>query len=159
MNNIAKFFRESMIARFLIPLGLVLIVFGIIMFIVNIKNQNYLEITSTVTNAVKTSDSYTDVDGEYVEEKYEVTIKYNVDNHEYENKLEDMPKYDIGDKIKIYYNPNDPSQITQTKSLTIPMVMIASGVVSITCGIISIINAIKKHKLLKEQEKGWENGK
>ena len=40
MNTIATFFRESRLARFLIPGGLFIVIFGIIMYSINIKNQN-----------------------------------------------------------------------------------------------------------------------
>jgi hypothetical protein len=57
--------------------------------------------------------------------------------------------------MTIYYNPTDPSQITQTKSLVFPIMFIVLGIASLTAGIISAVNAFKKMKKMKEQERSW----
>ena len=158
MNKIATFFRESYIARFLIPVGLILIIFGVVFFIANTKNQDYIEVESTVSNVELYQDEYIDTDGNRVEATYDVSVKYNVDGKEYEAVLSGLSKHKIGDKIKIYYNPSNPSQITQTKSLIFPLLMIAGGVAAFASGIVSGLNAIKKYRKMKEQEKGWANG-
>ena len=41
MNKLFTFMRESQTARFLIPVGLILTIFGIVMLVINIKNQNF----------------------------------------------------------------------------------------------------------------------
>ena len=56
-----------------------------------------------------------------------------------------------------YYNPKDPSQVTMTKSLILPIIIIVAGIASLVGGIISAVKAIKRYKDMKEQEKGWEN--
>lgn len=157
MNTLATFFRESRLARFLIPGGLFIIIFGIIMYSINIKNQNYIETESIVSNVVQTAEGYTDTDGEYVQPTYDVTVKYTVNDQEYENVLSNVGEYKVGDKLKIYYDPSDPNQITQTISLVLPIILMAAGGVMLVGGIFSAINAIKKQKALKEQEKGWKN--
>ncbi len=48
-----------------------------------------------------------------------------------------MSKDKVGDKLKIYYNPHNPSNVTQTKSLVLPIVMIACGIVFLIGGILS----------------------
>ena len=60
MNKLFTFMRESSTARFFIPLGLILIVFGIFMFIINTKNQNYIETSATVENVEVAQEEYTD---------------------------------------------------------------------------------------------------
>ena len=159
MNNIATFFRESRTARFFIPAGIILIVFGIITFIISIKNQNYIETQATISKVELSQEAYTDSDGNYVEATYDISLKYTVGGKEYEEILGGLPKYNIGDKMKIYYNPSNPSQITQTKSLILPIAIIAGGLAALVGGIISAANAIKKQKTLKAQEEGWKNGK
>ena len=159
MNSMATFFRESRTARFFIPAGIILIIFGIFMFIVNNNNKNYVEVESTVTSVNIDQEAYIDVDGNQVEATYTVNLKYNVDGKEYTGDLSGVSKYNIGDKIKIYYNPDDPTQITQTKSLILPIVIVVAGLSSLTFGIVSSIRAIKEHKELKSQEEGWKNGK
>ena len=158
MNKIFTFMRESSTARFFIPVGLLLIIFGVFMFVVNIKNQNYVETEAIVTNVEIAQEEYIDVDGNRVEATYNAYVKYTVNGREYNGKFENVAKYNVGDKMKMYYNPDDPSQITQTKSLIFPIVLVALGIASLVGGIISVGNAIKKHNKMKEQERSWENG-
>ena len=157
MNKIATFLRESGPARMLIPIGLVLVTFGVIMFVINNKNKNYIKIESTVINVVISEEAHEDLDGNHVDATYNVTVKYTVDGKEYEATLDNVSKYEIGDKVKIYYNPKDPSQITMTKGLIIPSIIIGVGIVALVSGIISGKRAIQRYKKMKEQEKGWVN--
>ena len=158
MNKVVTFFRESSVARFFIPAGLILIIFGVIVFIINTKNSNYVQIEATVSNVQIEEEAYIDNDGNHVEATYSISVKYTVDGKEYEAELGGLSKYNVGDKMKIYYNPSDPSQITQTKSLILPIVIIVAGVAALVGGIISGINAIKRYKKMKKEEEGWNNG-
>ncbi len=158
MNKIFTFMRESSIARFFIPLGVILIIFGVIIFVINMKNKNYLKIEATILDTKVLEEAYTDTDGNHVDETYSVTIEYTVDGKKYQQTLDNVSKYNIGDKMTIYYNPQDPNQITQSKTLIIPIVMIIAGITAVTGGIVSIVNAIKRHKKMKEQERSWANG-
>ena len=158
MNKFISFLRESTAARFFIPLGLILIIFAVAMFVINTRNQNYIKIEATVSNVELYQESYTDIDGNHVEATYTVKVKYNVDGKEYEATLDDVFKYNIGDKITIYYNPNNPNEITQTKSLIVPIVLISGGIASLAGGIISAVNAVKRHKKMKEQERSFKSG-
>ena len=157
MNNFATFMRESNVARFFIPAGLILIIMGIIFFTVSIKNQNYIKVEAIVTNVDVRQEEVTDNDGIHMEYTYDVSFKYNVDGKEYNNKFDGISKYNVGDKMTIYYNPSNPEEITQTKSLIIPIVMIVVGIASTAGGTISAVNAVKKHKKMKEQERSWTN--
>ena len=158
MNKMFTFMRESSIARFFIPLGVILIIFGVIIFVINMKNKNYLKIEATILDTKVLEEAYTDTDGNHVDETYSVTIEYTVDGKKYQQTLDNVSKYNIGDKMTIYYNPQDPNQITQSKTLIIPIVMIIAGITAVTGGIVSIVNAIKRHKKMKEQERSWANG-
>ena len=157
MNKFLTFMRESSTARFLIPAGLILVIFGIFMLVINLKNQNYIKTESTVIDVKLTQEAYTDAEGNIVEAEYSATVKYTVDGKEYTDTLDNVGKYNIGDTIEIYYNPSDPSQITQTKSIVLPIVIIVAGAASLTGGIISAVNAVKRHKKMKEQERSWAN--
>lgn len=157
MNKVFTFMRESSTARFFIPMGLVLIIFGVVFFIINTKNQNYIKTEATVVDAKLVEEEYTDTDGNHVDATYDVTIKYSVSGNEYTEVLNSVPKYDIGEKTTIYYNPNNPKEITQTKSLIIPVIIVVAGIASLTGGIISASNAIKRHKKMQEQERSWNN--
>ena len=157
MNKFATFMRESNVARFFIPLGLILIVAGIIILVISIKNQNYIEIEAVVTNVYVRQEEVNDDDGIHMEDVYDVSFKYIVDGKEYNNKFDGISKYNVGDKMTIYYNPNNPQEITGSKSIIIPVVMIIGGIASTIGGTISAVNAVKKHNKMKEQERSWNN--
>ncbi len=159
MNKIATFFRESTTARFFIPVGLILMIFGVAVFIINDKNKNYRKTEAIVSRTELVEEAHEDGDGNHVDAVYRVYVKYTVNGNEYEEELGELPGYKQGQKITIYYNPDDPRQITQTKSMILPVIMIAAGALSFICGVVSGMNAIKKYKRMKEQEKGWANGK
>ena len=150
MDKIATFFRESSIAKFLIPLGLMLFIFGIVIFIINTGNKDYVEVESVVSNVVLTQEAYTDVDGTFVEASYDVSVKYTVDGNEYESVLSGLSKYNIGDKMTIYYNPENPNQITQTKSLILPIIMIIAGIIAFVAGIVCGAHAVKVKEVKSE---------
>ena len=157
MNKIIMFFRESIIARFFIPLGIILIVFGVIIFGINKENQNYIKTNAIVSRMDLVRESYIDENHNEVEATYNVYVKYNVDGKEYEEELGELSGYKENQEITIYYNPDDPVKITQTKSLVLPIVMILFGFVSFVGGIISGLNAIKKIKKMSDQEREWNN--
>lgn len=160
MSKIATLLRESGSARFLIPVGIMLVIFGTLMFYINAQNQDYVKATATVTRAVLAEEAYTDADGNRVEATYDVDITYIADGGMYAQTLTGMSECKAGDKLTIYYDPSDPSRITQTKSLIIPLIMIVGGAAALVGGIGSGKNALKRYKKMKEQEKGWtENGK
>ena len=157
MNNFATFMRESNVARFFIPAGLILIIGGILVFIITLKTQNYIKVEAIVTNVDVRQEEVTDNDGTRYEDVYDVSFKYTVDGKEYNNKYDGISKYNVGDKMTIYYNPNNPEEITGSKSIIIPIVMIIAGIASTVGGTISAVNAVKKHKKMKEQERSWAN--
>ena len=157
MNKMFTFMRESQVARFFIPVGLILIICGIVVFVITLKNQNYIKIEATVANVSETQESYVDSDETNITTVYNVTLNYIVDGKEYIQTLDNVSKCKVGDKMIIYYNPNDPNQITQSKSIILPIAMIIGGVASLTGGIISVVNVVKRHNKMKEQERSWVN--
>ena len=158
MNKVFTFLRESSTARFLVPMGLVLIIFGAFLFVVNKNNQDYVETKATVVNVIQTSEAYVDVNGDQVDATYSATIKYTVNQQEYTNTLDNVSKYEVGSEITIYYNPKNPNEITQVKSLILSIAIILAGIAALTGGIVSGVNAVKRYQKMKDQEKGWENG-
>ena len=157
MNKTVSFMRESSVARFLLPVGIMLIIFGVVMFVINNKNQDYIKIEATVIDVKEEEDIVTDGDGHHTSITYNVTLNYIVDDKEYTGTLDNLSKQKVGDKMVIYYNPKDPNQITQTKSLILPIIIIVAGIASLTAGIISAVNAVKRHKKMKDQERSWAN--
>ena len=158
MNKIITIIRETRLARFLIPAGLMLVVFGIVIFVINNKNKDYIKTEATVAKVELEQEAYTDASGNHNEATYLIGLKFTVDGKEYESELGGLPQYKVGDKMTIYYNPADPTQITQTTSLVLPLVILAAGVAALAGGIVSIVNTAKRYNRMKEQEREWANG-
>ena len=158
MNKMAVFFRESKAARFLIPVGITLIIFGILLFVVSKNNKDYIETEATVSKVELYSEESFDVDGNVEPAQYTIYVKYMVDEKEYENELGIMFEMKVGDKVTIVYNPKDPNQISQPSSLLLNIIILVSGVASLLGGIISAVNAVKRQRKLRSQEEKWENG-
>ena len=157
MNKLIVFFRESLVARALIPMGIILAVFGVIMFTINKDNQNFIKTEAVVSKTELVEEAHTDVDGEHVDATYKVFVKYTVDGKEYDVELGELSGYKKDQKVTIYYNPRDPSEITQSKSLVLPVILVVGGVASIVGGVISGVNVLKKQKKMKEQERSWKS--
>ena len=144
MNNIVMVLRESKVARFLIPMGIIFIIFGIIMFVINNKHKDYIETEAVVSSAELAQEAYTDVDGNYVEATYRVFVKYSVDGKEYNQELGELSGYKKGDKITIAYDPKDPSQISQPIGVIIPTIICVAGVAALVGGIVSGVKTVKR---------------
>ncbi|MBR0152978.1 MAG: DUF3592 domain-containing protein [Lachnospiraceae bacterium] len=158
MNKLVTILRESRVARFLIPAGLILIAAGILFFVISLQSQNYLPTEATVLRVEEEEDASANGGTNSSEVTYHVDIKYTVDGKEYENDLGGVSKFEVGDKMKIFYNPENPAQITQSKSLIIPIAIIAAGIAALVGGIVSGVNAIKRYQRMQEQEKEWSHG-
>ena len=159
MNKIITIIRESALARFLIPAGIILIVFGIVFFGASKRNQHYEKTEAQVTGVVLEEAASTDANGNRTEATYLLGLKYTVDGKEYETDLSGMSKHEVGDRIAIYYDPTDPKEITQTKSLIIPLIIIAAGIAAVVGGIVSAVNVIRRYNKMKAQEREWAHGK
>ena len=158
MNKIITIIRESALARFLIPAGIILIVFGVVFFGASKRNQHYKQTSAQVTSVTLEEAASTYVNGNRTEATYTLGIRYTVDGKEYENDLSGMSKREAGDRIVIYYDPDDPNMITQTKSLIIPLVIIAAGIGAVVAGIVSGVNVIRRYNRMKAQEREWSHG-
>ena len=158
MNKIITIIRESALARFLIPAGVILIVFGVVFFGASKRNQHYQETEAQVTSVVLEEAASTDATGNRTEATYLLGLRYTVDGKAYETELSGMSKSEVGDRITIYYDPADPNQITQTKSLIIPLIIIAAGIGACVAGIVSGVNAIQRYNNMKAQEREWNHG-
>lgn len=158
MNKFILLVRESGLARFLIPAGIILIIFGCIFFRASNSSRDYIETEATVTNVELEEEAYLDANGDRVEATYLVRVRYTVDGKTYEEELGGLNQYNVGDSMKIYYNPDDPSQLTMSKSFLIPTIIVVVGLAAVAGGVVSGVNAIKKCKRMKEQEDAWANG-
>ena len=158
MNKIISVIRESRVARFLIPAGIMLLIAGIIFMKGSIQNKDYVKTEATVTKCEIYEEASTDSKGERTEATYKVDLKYTVDGKEYTGTLEGVSKFNVGDKMTIYYNPADPSAITQTKSMLLPLALILAGAAALAGGVVSVVNVVKRMNRMKKQEEEWANG-
>ena len=154
----AAIFRESGPARFLIPAGIILIIFGIIFFRSSVQARDYLRTEATVVTAEREEETVTDSSGTRTEVTWNVTLSYTADGREYEAELSGVGECKAGDKMTIWYDPADPGRITQSKSVIVPLVLIAAGIAAFAGGAVSGVRAVKKMKKMKEQEREWANG-
>ena len=82
MNRFAKFMRDYSVARFLIPLGVVLIAFGAVMFGIIAKQIGYKKVDSTISRIELYEEEHTEGDTHY-DTTYTTYVKYTVDGKEY----------------------------------------------------------------------------
>ena len=140
-NRIARFMRNSGPARVLVPIGLALLVFGIIML--GFNSENFLETTGRITSVVEGVDA----DNNRV---YDVDIAYTVDGTEYTGQFSNISgDYAEGGDIAVFYNPDSPQQITNAKtSRFFAPIMIAVGALAMALGVVQSAKAFKKSKAL-----------
>lgn len=156
MNGIARFFRESMVARFFIPLGVILIIFSVFLFISNNKTKDYPKVEGVVSRIEPYEAEYIDSNGDKVEATYRVFMKYTVNGTEYDEEYGIFSNYKVGDKKTIVYNPSNPKEISDPPSLLFALAFLIGGIASLVGGIISTVKSLKKYKAMKLQEEGWK---
>lgn len=152
MKNAFKFFRETSIERFFIPLGIILIVLSIFFLISMNKTRNYIETEAVVSKIELYEEEHYDGDGNHYDPTYTVYVKYIVDGKEYDEEYGVFPNYKEGDKVTISYNPKKPNKIAQKHTVIWPIAFLVLGVASIIVGAVSFIKVYKKHKKMKLQE-------
>ena len=107
LNRVSEVLRRSGPARFFLPLGLVLIISGVIFM--GVKTDNYLETTGTVTSVTDLPYDPSDKDAN---QEYDVAIRYIVDGKEYEGVFNNLTgNYTVGQEMKVLYDPSDPGRI------------------------------------------------
>ena len=156
LGRIAKFERDYSYGGSFIFWGMIVLAVGILCLIVNNSRLDYPEIDAEVTGAELQHEA--DPEDKADTDTYRLNIRYTVDGVEYETVYENGPMREVGDTIKIDYDPSDPSKIGTHTAAWFPYLIIAAGVVAIIGGIISIIRNYEKNRRLKEQEEEWSNG-
>ena len=142
-NKFARFMRNTGPARFFIPAGIILIIFGVIMM--GFKTDNFVETVGKVTEVVESLNAEN-------QKEYEVYFTYTVDGKEYKNSFPGMPEPSKeGDEIKLFYNPEDPEQITNSKlGGFIPPIVIAVGAAALVFGVFKTVKSFRKSKELDQ---------
>lgn len=140
-NKLARFMKNTGPARFFIPIGLILIVFGIVMLGAN--TDNYVETTGTI---ISVTEGISDDNGGH---QYDVGVKFTVDGKEYETTFPNLGgTFKEGEDIKVFYDPDDPNNNTNSKSGVLAIIFIAAGAAAVLGGIYFTVNAFKKSKEL-----------
>ena len=158
MNKLAVFLRETSLGRFLIPLGIILLVFSVFTFKAVDHTKGFTRTSAVVTRTELYEEAYTDSNNNHYDATYTVYVKYTVDGKQYEEEYGIFSGIKEGDKTTICYNPNDPTEIAQPNSILLPICMAAAGVIALIGGVISLIRAYNRRKALKIQEEGWTHG-
>ena len=150
MQKAATIIKSANIGKYLIPAGVILIIFSIFVFYVVCSSQGYTETEAVVTRTElyeepgestesdETEADIFDVFGNSRDKKSTVYVKYTVDGIEYEEVYGVFAGYKEGDKIKVFYDPNDPKTLVQPGSLLHPAVILAVGIAAIVAGIICL---------------------
>jgi len=128
------------------------------LFITNISYRvNGIETTAIVYDINKETNYKIEYDGngnsyEKKKEKCDVYIKYNVDNQEYNTKLNAGGcHYSKGDKIKIYYDKDNPSKIESNLILVLGLALLITGL-GFGLFIVKCIKLFSKTKNKKRKE-------
>lgn len=143
-NKFARLMRNTGPARFFLPVGIVLIIFGIILMGMN--TGNYVETNGTITAVTalpKTADET---------QAYDVEIRYTVDGKDYTTTFPNVSgDYQTGADIKVFYDPADPTRTTNSKMNIIAPIMIGVGALALVFGIYKTVKAFQKSKELDER--------
>ena len=142
-NKLARFMRNTGPARFFIPVGVILIIFGVLLSGFNAGNMIGTTGTVTAVEEVTNDDNETE---------YDVSFTFVADGKEYSNTFYGLLKSsEVGDEISVYYDADDPNVVSNAKlnGIEAPL-LIGVGAVAILAGIFMSVRAFKKSKDLDE---------
>lgn len=150
-NKFARFMRNTGPARFFIPAGLILIVFGILLLVMN--SGNFVQTTAKVTAVTEV----VRIDTEDQQE-YKIEFQYDVDGKTYDGSFQLGKKYQVGDEMTIYYDSANPEKVTNTKNGNlIGIIMIAVGALALAGGTVATVKAFQKSRALDAAVPAAEN--
>ena len=149
--------RDTMAARFLIPLGIVLMVFSVFMYNFVNRTKDFIKTEAVVTKAELYDEEHLDTDGNTVEATYTITVRYTAEGKEYEEEYGIFSGMKEGDKVIVAYNPDDPKEIVQPTGFIWPYAMMGGGALAFAFGIASLFKAAKKRDKMAAQEEEWNN--
>ena len=130
-----SFIGNSNAGKFLIVFGIFVIVFSIFFFIGVDKSKNFIKTDAVVSKIQLYEEAYSDGE-DYHDATYEVFVKYDVDGVSYDEWYGIFSGYNVGDKLVISYNPNNPKDIVQPISIIVPVIVFSLGVVFLVGGIV-----------------------
>ena len=155
MKKFIQLMQLTTFGRFLLPAGIILLIFCLFS-LGSVKDaRNFIQVDAVISRAELYQEAY-DEKGEHHEAEYDVYVKYTVNGREYESELGILSGIKVGDAMKVYYNPADPSEVVQMRNqAVIPYVALGLGAVALIGGIINVSKAVQKLKRLQEQEEEW----
>ena len=133
---------------FLFSLTLLLISINITTY--NLKIISYKKSTMATTVEIKREHSYVsnNYSGYDIIDYNSIKLNYQVDNIDYNNYIVMLfQDIDLGSKIKIYYDPNNPNYITNAVQIIEEVIMLIFSSLLVGLSIVSI----KKKKLIKSK--------
>ena len=138
-EKIARLVKNSGPARFFVPLGIILIVFGIILL--GFNTDNFAETSGKITSV--TECPFEEDEGR----KYDVGVKYTAEGKEYETVFSSLAgDFNIGDDFNVYYDPDNPATATNSKTGGfIAPIMIVAGAAAMIFGVFKTVIAFKKN--------------
>ena len=141
-GKLARIMRNTGPARFFVPIGIIFIIFGVLTL--GFNTDTYLETAGTVT-AVEEAPVAADEP-----QQFDVSFTYTVDGKEYEGTFSGLSdEYQVGDEIKLFYDPADPVKTTNTKSgKFFAPILIAVGALAAAFGILKTVKAFQLSKAL-----------
>lgn len=144
-NQLRRFSSNTAVLRFLLPIGLILIVFGVMLF--NSTPDKYEETKGTVTNVTAHMNDDDEV--------YDIDFEYTVGTQKYSNTFVDMNEAKkVGDEIKVFYDPANPESVSNSKNTGIfGVAFIVIGAAAVAFSIYSTVKSFKKTRQMDEQIK------
>ena len=144
-NQLRRVSSNTAVLRFLLPIGLILIVFGVMLF--NSTPDKYEETKGTVTNVTAHMNDDDEV--------YDIDFEYTVGTQKYSNTFVDMNEAKkVGDEIKVFYDPANPESVSNSKNTGIfGVAFIVIGAAAVAFSIYSTVKSFKKTRQMDEQIK------
>lgn len=138
-NIFLKVIRKSGPAKFLILLGLAVVVFGMLMLIFN--TDNYIKTTGRITSVTECLKEEDEAQG------YDIDFTYSVKGKELTGTFSNLGgTYNVGDDIDVYYDPGNPGNISNSKTGFLPIIIIVAGAGIMIFGVYKIVIAVKNNE-------------
>lgn len=147
INKISRFMRNTGPARVLIPVGIILLIFGIL-------TSSFIGADMAETEGRVTSvEEHTD---ENNKAEYDIGVVYTVDGREYDGEFYNLSReYSVGDTVTVYYNTEDPQMISNSRMNGLFSIgLMIAGVLAVIGGIVLTAKAVKKSRDLDKTDLG-----
>ena len=143
LNKYSRFMRNTGPARFFLPVGIILIIIGILMS--TMMSFNMKDTIGKVTAV----EAYENDEGKDV---YDITFDYTVDGKQYTNTFYELTEeYKAGDDIKVFYDPERPENVSNSGiGAYLGIAFSGLGVLACVMGVVKTVQQFKKSKELDE---------